>query len=377
MAYRSPFHSPSSPTFVQPSSKSPDSRRNQQSGRNRNHSRWKWLLSGSLLLVLLAGCSNGQKLTVIDQAASVPVEPSISLASLDRLDNVYGRTWLSDDEVIIERKNRLIVHNAATGKEHELTPGRKGLQLLAEASPDGKHVYFTEGVPNDKYAIKGYIMDTQSGDIRETGDMDMVNEVKWADNSHLISGTPDNRLQLTDLSARTTTLELQGPNTKDTIMQVKQVGKQIYFVGGSALNVVTEDNLTAKPVRNDVWDFDVAPDGKAIVIQQVGHKQSESSKLTVIDPEGKELGKVAEGTLLGRPAWSPDGTMLAFSIYQESQQGMKGLYIFNRSTGTTTPITTEFQAYNGSIRWSPDSRRLSLYAEDNGVVTALVGISVK
>ncbi len=339
---------------------------------------WKLLASSALLtMLLLTGCGNGQTLTVVDHAASVPVEPTISLSSLDKLDDAYGRTWLSADKIIIERDNRLIVHDAATGDEHELTPNRKGVQLLAEASPDGKHVFFTEGVANDRYTIKGYILNIATGDIVTIGKIDMVNEFKWADHSHLISGTPETGLQIIDLQGHKTTLQLQGANTKDTIMQVQQVGGIIYFVGGSALNRVEKGELQAQPIASDVWNFDVAPDGKSIVIQQVGHKESEPGRLTVIDHNGKVLGKVAEGTLLGRPAWSPDGRMLAFSIYQESQQGMKGLYIFNRNTGTTTPITTEFQAYNNSIRWSPDSRRISLYAEDNGVVTALIGINVK
>ncbi len=327
--------------------------------------------------MLLTGCSSEPKLTVIDHNATVPAQTSISLSSLDRLEHVYGRTWLTADEIIIERNTRLIVHNAATGAERELTPGRQGVQLLAETSPDGRYVFFTEGVPNDRYTITGHILDTTSGIINNIGKLDMINEMHWADDTHLISGTPDTGLQKIDLQGQQTLLPLQGANTKDSIMLVQQVGQTIYFVGGSALNRVQQGDVQATLIATDVWDFNVAPDGQSIVIQQVGHKQSEPSKLIVIDANGKTVGTVAEGTLLGRPAWSPDGNMIAFSIYQESQQGMKGLYIFNRSTGTTTPITTQFQAYNSSIRWSPDSRRLSLYTEDNGVVTALIGINMK
>ncbi|WP_322922907.1 WD40 repeat domain-containing protein [Paenibacillus campi] len=341
--------------------------------------RYWWLLVGSslLLIMLLTGCSSEPKLTVIDHTATVPAQTSISLSSLDRLEHVYGRTWLTADEIIIERNTRLIVHNAATGAERELTPGRQGVQLLAETSPDGRYVFFTEGVPNDRYTITGHILDTTSGIINNIGKLDMINEMHWADDTHLISGTPDTGLQKIDLQGQQTLLPLQGANTKDSIMLVQQVGQTIYFVSGSALNRVQQGDVQATPIATDVWDFNVAPDGQSIVIQQVGHKQSEPSKLIVIDANGKTVGTVAEGTLLGRPAWSPDGNMIAFSIYQESQQGMKGLYIFNRSTGTTTPITTQFQAYNSSIRWSPDSRRLSLYTEDNGVMTALIGINMK
>jgi hypothetical protein len=52
---------------------------------------------------------------------------------------------------------------------------------------------------------------------------------------------------------------------------------------------------------------------------------------------------------------------LAFSIYDEDQQGMRELYVFDQSTGKTTPVTTDIQSYDSPTVWSPSARFLSMY----------------
>ncbi|MEW4370103.1 WD40 repeat domain-containing protein [Paenibacillus kandeliae] len=354
---------------------------------------WKWhnasLFSFAAILtftLLLTGCNSthtgGQTLTILDEQQTTPTEEAVTLTSLDKLSNGYGRTWLSNDELIVERDDRLIIHNAATGKEKELTPGRKGLQLLATASPDGKYVYFTEGVPNDRYTIYGYILTVATGNIRKVGQVDMVNEATWADRTHLISGRPGTGLQIIDVQGQTTKLPLQEEHPTEHIQWVQQSGSQLYYLGDdgkgySVLNRADTNKQDASTILTGTMNFDVMPGGKQIAVLQQKWNSNEPTKLIIIDNNGKTLGTISEGTLLGRPAWSPDGKLLAFTIYQESQQGMKGLYIFDQATGKTTPITSELQAYNTSIRWNPDGTRLSLYQEDNGVVTAIVGIGKK
>lgn len=359
----------------------------------RTSSTWAWRRSTLIpvaaaltLTVLLTGCNStqtaGQTLTVLDEQQTTPAEETVTLTSLDKLDKVYGRTWLSTDELIIERDHRLIIHNAATGKEKELTPGRKGLQLLAIASPDGKYVYFTEGLPNDRYTVYEYILNVKTGAVRKVGQGDMVNEATWADNTHLIRGKTGTGLYLIDVQGQTTKLSLQEEHPTENIQWVQQSGSQLYYLGSdgkgySVLNRADIDKREASTILTGTMNFDVMPGGKQIAVLEQKWNTTEPTQLMIVDHTGKKLGTISEGTLLGRPAWSPDGKLLAFTIYQESQQGMKGLYIFDQATGKTTPITSELQAYNTSIRWNPDGTRLSLYQEDNGVVTAIVGIGKK
>ncbi|ANF98856.1 dipeptidyl aminopeptidase [Paenibacillus bovis] len=341
------------------------------------------------LILLLGGCGNdaavngskGQQLTVVsDDSSSTGQQPTVMLTSVDALDNVYARTWLSPDELLINKEDRLLVYHLSTGKSTPLTPNRKAPQYLAEASPDGKHVYFTEGRENDKYVIHGYILERATGQIVKLGDMDMVNEVKWADNEQLISGLPGTGIRLIDLQGKSTRLQFHEPHPTEAIHHVEKVGERIYYLasdgqGYTTLNSFTTQDLKSTLVASNVADFSVAPDGKSIVIQEVKWNTSEPFRLLVIDDKGNVKGTIGEGTLLGRPAWSPDGELLAFTIYQESQQGLKGLYIFDQRTGKTIPLTGEIQEYNQSTRWSPDSRHISVYTEDKKVVSHIVGIS--
>ncbi|WP_411342737.1 WD40 repeat domain-containing protein [Paenibacillus sp. WLX1005] len=374
-----------------PLQKHPSSSQNQFSAPLHSLSKWRpyTILPFAAMLtfaLLLTGCNTnstaGQTLTVLDDQQTTPAEETVTLTSLDKLDKVYGRTWLSADELIINRDNRLLIHNAATGKETELTPGRKGLQLLATASPDGKYVYFTEGVPDDRYTIYGYMLNVATGKVNKVGLVDMVNEATWADNTHLISGRAGTGLQMIDVQGQITKLSLQEEHPAENIQWVQQSGSQIYYLGDdgkgySVLNRADISKRQAATILTGTMNFDVMPGGKQIAVLQQKWNSNEPTKLIIVDNNGKMLGTISEGTLLGRPAWSPDGKLLAFTIYQESQQGMKGLYIFDQTTGKMTPITSELQAYNTSIRWNPDGTRLSLYQEDNGTVTAIVGIGKK
>ncbi|WP_231584317.1 WD40 repeat domain-containing protein [Paenibacillus dauci] len=340
------------------------------------------------MMLLLGGCGNdatvtgssGQQLTVVPDDASAEQQPNVMLTSVDTLYNVYARTWLSPDELLLNKDNRLLVYHLSTGKSTPLTPDRQAPQYLAEASPDGKHIYFTEGREDDKYVIHGYILNRTTGKIAKIGDMDMVNEVRWADNEQLIAGSTGTGVRLIDLQGKSTLLKFHEPHATEAIQHVEKIGKRIYYLasdgqGYTTLNSFTTDDLQATMVASNVADFSVAPDGKSIVIQKVKWNTSEPFRLLVIDSSGKVKGTIGEGTLLGRPAWSPDGELLAFTIYQESQQGLKGLYIFDQRTGKTIPLTSEIQEYNQSTRWSPDGTHLSVYMEDKKVVTNIVGIS--
>ncbi|WP_235338448.1 WD40 repeat domain-containing protein [Paenibacillus wulumuqiensis] len=340
------------------------------------------------LMLLLGGCgsdsvttgSGEQQLTVIqDDSAAAGKQPTVMLSSVDKLDHVYARTWLSADELLLNKNDRLLVHHLSTRQSTPLTPERKAPQYLAEASPDGRHVYFTEGQADDKYVIHGYILDRDTDKVTPIGDMDMVNEIRWADNEQLIAGSPKTGVRLIDLQGKSTLLKFREPHPTEGISHVEKVGDRIYYLasdgqGYTTLNRFTTADLQATVVASNVADFSVSPDGQSIVIQQVKWNTSEPFRLIVMDASGKVKGSVGEGTLLGRPAWSPDGELLAFTIYQESQQGLKGLYIFDQRTGKTIPLTSEIQGYNESIRWSPDGDHLSVYMEDQQVVTDIVGI---
>ncbi|WP_348624768.1 WD40 repeat domain-containing protein [Paenibacillus peoriae] len=339
------------------------------------------LMTGLIVGGLLSGCGMknagetnpasgmkpGQQLTVIDtDAARQQVTDELVVSSIDRLGDVYARSWLSDEELIVERKTQLWIHNVETDKERILTPGRKAPQLLAVVSPDQRHVFFTEGSTSSKYDIQGYILELSSGKITPIGKLDMTNEVSWSDENDLIAGTPDGKIQLIGLDGKAKELSFQDPNRSELMSHVEKVGNAIFYTGSDkqgypVLNRFTLNHPQAVTIAEGAMSFAVSPDGKSIAIEKRKWNTSEPARMIILDEQGKEKGIVGQGTLMSRGSWSSDGSKLAFSIYDEDQQGMRGLYVFDQSTGKTTPVTTDIQSYDSPTVWSPSARFLSMY----------------
>ncbi|MDY8048943.1 WD40 repeat domain-containing protein [Paenibacillus polymyxa] len=313
------------------------------------------------------GMKPGQQLTVIDtDTAQKQVTDELVVSSIDRLGDVYARSWLSDEELIVDRKTQLWIHNVETNKERILTPGRKAPQLLAVVSPDQRHVFFTEGSTSSKYDIQGYILELSSGKVTPIGKLDMTNEVSWSDENDLITGTPDGKIQLIGLDGKAEELSFQDPNRSELMSHVEKVGNAIFYTGSDkqgypVLNRFTLNHPQAVTIAEGAMSFAVSPDGKSIAIEKRKWNTSEPARMIILDEQGKEKGIVGQGTLMSRGSWSSDGSKLAFSIYDEDQQGMRGLYVFDQSTGKTTPVTTDIQSYDSPTVWSPAARFLSMY----------------
>jgi hypothetical protein len=76
-----------------------------------------------------------------------------------------------------------------------------------------------------------------------------------------------------------------------------------------------------------------------------------TTNVYTVDPSGSTLVQVTNSGSAQHPAWSPDGTRLAFadglSIYTSDQFGSNRVHVFT------------WTAYIGSIDWSPDGTRLA------------------
>lgn len=345
----------------------------------------------AILLFTLTGCSylsskiglasSEPQLTVLPLETSQHKEADeVMLSSVNQLKNVYGRTWLSDTKLIINKNNRLQIHHITTGAETPLTPNRTSPQYLALTSQDGQHVFFTEGVDGDPYAIQGYILEISTRKVTSIGALEMWNTVSWADNQHLITDQSDGGIRLIDLNGHSSELELPNRSITEGINQVQKVGKIIYYLGQDT-NLYQLVQYADKPaptitlIAADIGAFAVSPDGKQIAIEQRIWNTTEPARLIMIDAEGNVQGTIGQGSLLSRGQWSADSRLLAFSIYQQNQQGMSGLYIFDQHTGKTTPVFADIQDSNSSAQWNPAGDHLSIYDEDQGVITYIVGIT--
>lgn len=103
----------------------------------------------------------------------------------------------------------------------------------------------------------------------------------------------------------------------------------------------------------------VSPDGQSIAVAYGGPWDA----IYALDRFGKGLTKlIGGGNFDGTPAWSPDGTKLAFRRQVHGPYGDVGrIFVVNRDgTGLRqlTPESTNSNPYDGDPSWSPDGTRL-------------------
>lgn len=110
---------------------------------------------------------------------------------------------------------------------------------------------------------------------------------------------------------------------------------------------------------NEIWLM--APDG------------SERRRLTGAEPPEND----AAGSM--SPAWSPDGTQIAFAAQigtTEEDRRLTEIYVM-RADGTDTRRLTTNEALDGSPTWSPDGKRIAFTrVVDPGTASARSGIVV-
>jgi len=127
-------------------------------------------------------------------------------------------------------------------------------------------------------------------------------------------------------------------------------------------------NLTNTPhhaEQGPAW----SPDGKKIAFVSIAHPRlpnalkghlvplrtlwelARSAQIYVMNADGSEQKKLADNSAYGgRPAWSPDGSKIAFSSYKD---GEYGLCVMNADGSGQKHFTD-----SGFASWSPDSKRI-------------------
>jgi Tol biopolymer transport system component len=82
-----------------------------------------------------------------------------------------------------------------------------------------------------------------------------------------------------------------------------------------------------------------------------------SNDLFVVRADGTDLTEVGQGSATRSPAWSPDGTRIA---YVSSEDGRSDVRVVDVASGVTTQLTdSRTDSEEGYLWWSPDGRRLA------------------
>lgn len=99
-----------------------------------------------------------------------------------------------------------------------------------------------------------------------------------------------------------------------------------------------------------------SPDGKILVFNAAGYLWSMDL------PAGKPRRLTRSEDLEFEPAWSPDGSRIAYVTWDDEQMG--AVMVLERSTGVSRKVTRDKGIYR-TPSWSPDGKRI-VYRKDDG-----------
>ena len=127
---------------------------------------------------------------------------------------------------------------------------------------------------------------------------------------------------------------------------------QVALAAGPILQVTQDGTSSVRPA----W----SPDGTRLAFQT---SQDNTYRVFVMNADGSDRKQVTQGPNDDRhPAWSPDGKKLAVDTGTELK---REIAILDLATGTRTPITS-MDAFASFPAWSPDGTRLSFYVYQQG-----------
>jgi Tol biopolymer transport system component len=100
-----------------------------------------------------------------------------------------------------------------------------------------------------------------------------------------------------------------------------------------------------------------SPDGSLIAFTSVQGEGDQESGIFIMNSRGRNQRLVCTGRYLGHLDWSPDGTRIAFSMWPNGQMGVCDIYIVDVENGHVRQLI-ELEGEERGPDWSPDGSRI-------------------
>ncbi len=310
----------------------------------------------TLSIVVISACTAGaaSPSTVPSQAARVTqpppptLVPSISptASASSALAKADGQIVFHDDraasshqQIYIERADGSDVRQLVVSEYDDVKP---------RLSPDGRTVAFTRYGPVVSNVV---LLNVDGTDERV---IDKISCAKACGGDEDVSWSPDG----TQLAM---TRNLMDPSTSQTPVNI---GIWLMHADGSGAHQVTLKTLICPNVcKGGAQDNRAAwsPDGERLVFLRDTYASPEQYGIFTIAIDGSDLRRVTPETMnVDDPAWSPDGTLIAFQSPPEPTEGVEQ-YIY-----TIHPDGTGLKKLTGGIgpgwsngpSWSPDGSQI-------------------
>lgn len=238
-------------------------------------------------------------------------------------------------------------------------------------SPDGTQIAFNSNREDENFDV--YVMNADGSGVRRLTNWKSEEEIRpgcWSPDGTqiLFASNKEGGGDIYKTSAELYPAELLVDGGDLHFPSYSPDGKQLMYVAQSAdgsgdlfiRDLETKKDRAILHSESAEMFPKFSPDGKSVVVQ---HKVGGNAEICIVSAQGGEVQNLTNNPARDiQPAWSPDGSKIAFASNREGNYDVFPLYLMN-ADGTNQHRIYASYAINGFPSWSPSGTEI-VFAND-------------